>query len=141
LDCVAPTNTTLNRTLDQQCTVTRPGVAPIASATAVELLISLLHHPRRFEAPADHDVELTAATASPLGIVPHVVRGFTSYMRTLTSAGECSKYCSACSPAAQAAFAKGGNNFLMSVFLNASVLDETVGLDALGTLAHHSWDE
>jgi ubiquitin-like modifier-activating enzyme ATG7 len=131
LDCVAPANTTLNRTLDQQCTVTRPGVAPVASATAVELLMSLIHHPGGFDAPADHDVELTAATASPLGIVPHVIRGFSSHMRTLTSAAESSKYCSACSDAVQKAFHESGKNFLRGVFENASVLEKTVGLHVL----------
>ena len=44
-DVVGPLNSTLNRTLDQQCTVTRPGCAPIASAMAVELFVSILHHP------------------------------------------------------------------------------------------------
>jgi molybdopterin/thiamine biosynthesis adenylyltransferase len=131
LDCVAPANTTLNRTLDQQCTVTRPGVAPLASATAVELLMSLLHHPRRFEAPADHDTEVTAATASPLGIVPQIIRGFSSHMRTMTSAAECSNYCSACSTAVQKAFIENGKNFLFNVFSDNTILEKTVGLDVL----------
>lgn len=134
LDCLAPKNTTLNRTLDQQCTVTRPGIAPIASATAVELLVSLLHHPRRFEAPADHCVvELTDATASPLGIVPHVIRGFVAHMRTLTSAAERSKYCSACSDAVLSKYTTN-TDFVFQVCSDESVLESVVGLDELAAV-------
>lgn len=86
-DVVAPENSSLNRTLDQQCTVTRPGLAPMAAATAVEMTVGLLHHPLRQRAPADDSAErakvLGAAQAAaaagdggqPLGALPHQVCG------------------------------------------------------------------
>lgn len=85
-DVVAPENSSLNRTLDQQCTVTRPGLAPMAAATAVELTVGLLHHPLRQRASADDSAGrakgLGAAQAAasaaaqgghPLGALPHQV--------------------------------------------------------------------
>ena len=82
-DVVAPENSTRNRTLDQQCTVTRPGLAPIASSMAVELMVSLLHHPDGLKAPppissSNFSPTVTsdsAASASQLGVIPHQIRG------------------------------------------------------------------
>ncbi|KAL8943302.1 MAG: hypothetical protein Q9216_001145 [Gyalolechia sp. 2 TL-2023] len=95
-DVVAPADSLTDRTLDQQCTVTRPGVAAIASALLVEIFISVLQHPMGGLAPA--------ATSSsedrgdhPLGVVPHQVRGFLSTFQNLVIKGSSYDCCSACS--------------------------------------------
>jgi len=43
-DIVTPQNTMKDRTLDQMCTVTRPGLSFVSAAYASELYISLIHH-------------------------------------------------------------------------------------------------
>jgi len=62
-----------DRSLDQQCTVTRPGLSFVSSAYASELLISLLHHPLKNGAPADEDS--TKLPETDLGILPQHIRG------------------------------------------------------------------
>ncbi|KAL9085774.1 MAG: hypothetical protein Q9159_004543, partial [Coniocarpon cinnabarinum] len=124
-DVVAPADSVRDQTLDQQCTVTRPGIAAIASALTVELFASVLQHPLRARAhapasrDAPRDIFLTATTSSssssstsisadteakektqhPLGLVPHTLRGFLSNFDTLLTSGPAYSACSACSPA------------------------------------------
>lgn len=104
-DVVAPENSTKNRTLDQQCTVARPGLAPIASAMAGELLVSLLHHPKQQLAPAPKATGGTfSPTASrddpsssgPLGILPHQIRGSLVSYTVMTPTVPAFKHCTAC---------------------------------------------
>jgi ubiquitin-like modifier-activating enzyme ATG7 len=106
-DIVAPENSTKNRTLDQQCTVTRPGLAPIASSMAAELMVSLLHHPKRQAAPAPRPgVGAFSPTASnddpsssgPLGIIPHQIRGSLVSYTMMTPTVPAFKHCTACAP-------------------------------------------
>ena len=41
-DVVAPLDSTAGRAIDQQCTVARPGLAPLAGALAVEMLAAMV---------------------------------------------------------------------------------------------------
>ena len=74
-DVVAPANSMIRRTLDQQCTVSRPGLAYIASATAVELTVSLLHHPHGMHAAADVGADADAPPAAAVRPCQRVQRG------------------------------------------------------------------
>ena len=47
----APDNSTRDRNVDWKCTFTWPGLAPVASAMVVELLVDLLYHPLGADTP------------------------------------------------------------------------------------------
>ncbi|RMZ92029.1 hypothetical protein DV736_g746, partial [Chaetothyriales sp. CBS 134916] len=104
-DVVAPSDSMKDLTLDQQCTVTRPGIAAIASALLVELLVSIIQHPLKAAAPAtatstinDRGHGDSAAGADhPLGLVPHQIRGFLGRFDSLKIVGKAYDCCSACS--------------------------------------------
>ncbi|RMD40203.1 hypothetical protein DV735_g4921, partial [Chaetothyriales sp. CBS 134920] len=75
-------------TLDQQCTVTRPGIAAIASALLVELLVSVVQHPLKAAAPATTVVTNNGDNPHPLGLVPHQIRGFLGRFDSLKIVGK-----------------------------------------------------
>ena len=72
-DVVAPRNSLQDRSLDQQCTVSRPALCCMASSLGVELLTSLLNHPLRHGARAQEVAE--HCDKSVLGIIPQQIRG------------------------------------------------------------------
>ncbi len=102
-DVVAPGDSMSDRTLDQQCTVTRPGLAPVAGGLAVELMASLSQHPLGALAPAPPTAVATATTATAaaasgcLGVVPHQVRGALPFFQQQLLAGTAFDRCIACS--------------------------------------------
>ena len=106
-DIVAPVDSLADRTLDQMCTVTRPGLAALAGATAVELMVSVIQHPRGAAALSDVPIAATNASASvahvepesPMGYVPHQIRGALARFETLKLTGRAYDRCTACSEA------------------------------------------
>ncbi|CAG8882757.1 unnamed protein product [Penicillium nalgiovense] len=144
-DVVAPANSTKDQTLDQQCTVTRPGVAPIASALLVELFVSLLQHPQGAGAPAPI-ARNTERDDHPLGIVPHQIRGFLSNFENLSVTGKSYPSCSACSDKVVSAYREQGWDFVRRALNEHGYVEELSGLKevhekAEEALADIDWDE
>ncbi|KAI9219558.1 hypothetical protein BC828DRAFT_406593 [Blastocladiella britannica] len=123
-DVVAPADSLTDRTLDQMCTVTRPGLAAIASATAVEL-----------NAAAANDVGV-------LGIVPHQVRGFLHNLESMKIAGQAYDRCTGCSEKILDAWKTRGADFVREVCNDPATLERITGLDTMKQEAEEGmgWD-
>ncbi|XP_059150517.1 ubiquitin-like modifier-activating enzyme ATG7 isoform X2 [Physella acuta] len=133
-DVVAPGNSTRDRTLDQQCTVTRPGISMVASALAVELLVSLIQHPQGAEAPADtsaNDDHLVRDSDCSLGIIPHQIRGFLSRFHQILPASRAFDMCTACCPIVLERYEREGFDFLLKAFNEPGYLEDLTGLTAM----------
>ncbi|KAJ5627593.1 Ubiquitin-like modifier-activating enzyme atg7 [Penicillium herquei] len=144
-DVVAPANSIKDQTLDQQCTVTRPGVAPIASALLVELMVSILQHPQGVHAPAPMSRNDEPGD-HPLGLVPHQIRGFLSTYENITVTGKSYSCCSACSEKVTTAYKEEGWGFVRRALNERGYVEELSGLKevqekAEAALADLEWDE
>lgn len=126
-DVVAPVDSIKDQTLDQQCTVTRPGVAAIASALLVELLVSILQHPQGPAAPAPASQNEDRGD-HPLGLVPHQVRGFLPTFQNISIAGKSYNCCSACSDTIVNAYRTDGWNFVEKALNEKGFVEELSGL-------------
>ncbi|XP_057764289.1 ubiquitin-like modifier-activating enzyme atg7 [Salvia miltiorrhiza] len=130
-DVVAPVDSTSNRTLDQQCTVTRPGLAPIASSLAVELLVGILHHPFGISAKAEFASTIDTGGDQPLGILPHQIRGSLSQFSQMILVGHASASCTACSSTVVEEYEKRGLDFILEAINHPTYLEDLTGLTEL----------
>lgn len=134
-DVVAPIDSVSNRTLDQQCTVTRPGLASIASGRAADLFTRMLHHPDGIHALGE--IAGTAAEHRQ-GILPHQIRGSLSQYNLLTLLGYSSSNCTACSNAVLSEYRRRGMDFVMQVINEPTYLEDLTGLTDMMKSAAHS---
>ncbi|ODV80102.1 E1-like protein-activating [Suhomyces tanzawaensis NRRL Y-17324] len=119
-DVVAPNDSLSDRTLDQMCTVTRPGGALIASSLAVELFVSILQHEDKQN--AEH------LSKSKFGEVPHQIRGFLNNFQQHKLFAPSYKYCSACSSQVTQKYQEDGWDFVKKCLNDTSYLEEICGL-------------
>ncbi|KAI0005639.1 E1-like protein-activating [Xylariaceae sp. FL0662B] len=133
-DVVAPGDSQKDLTLDQQCTVTRPGIAAIASAMLVELLTSLLQHPLGHHAPApatsgsSGTFESRPEDEQALGIIPHQIRGFLNKFQNLIIKGQSYPCCSACSKPIISEYRNSGWEFVKRALEDKDYVAELSGL-------------
>uniref|UniRef100_A0A8C8VP13 Ubiquitin-like modifier-activating enzyme ATG7 n=1 Tax=Pelusios castaneus TaxID=367368 RepID=A0A8C8VP13_9SAUR len=131
-DVVAPGDSTRDRTLDQQCTVSRPGLAMIAAALAVELMASILQHPEGGYAVASSSDDRMNEPPTSLGLVPHQIRGFLSRFDNVLPVSLAFDKCTACSPKVIDQYEREGFDFLAKVFNSShSFLEDLTGLTLL----------
>jgi ubiquitin-like modifier-activating enzyme ATG7 len=139
-DVVAPADSIKDQTLDMQCTVTRPGIAPTASALLVELFTSILQHPLGALAPAPRlSNSQSSNTVSydrdppehPLGLVPHQIRGFMASFQNLIISGQSYDCCSACSAKIVDSYKKDGWAFVEKALTDKEYVTELSGLAAV----------
>uniref|UniRef100_A0A8C4GK58 Ubiquitin-like modifier-activating enzyme ATG7 n=1 Tax=Dicentrarchus labrax TaxID=13489 RepID=A0A8C4GK58_DICLA len=131
-DVVAPGDSTRDRTLDQQCTVSRPGLAMIAGALAVEMMVSILQHSEGGYAVASSSDDRMNEPPTSLGLVPHQIRGFLSRFDNVLPASLAFDKCTACSPIVLDNYEREGFNFLSKVFNSShSFLEDLTGLTLL----------
>jgi len=127
-DVVAPQNSLKDRTLDQQCTVTRPGLSSIASSVAVELLVSILQHPLGANAPAETNTDISTPNSGTLGVLPHSIRGFLPHFTNLQVTGHPFDKCTACSDLVVNEYKSKGVDFLLQAFNSPTYLEDITGL-------------
>ena len=125
-DVVAPRNSLQDRSLDQQCTVSRPALCCMASALGVELLTSILNHPLKNgaiarEDPADCD-------KSPLGVIPQQLRGDLSTFSMSVMYGECFDKCIGCSGKIADAYIADPADFLIKACNKPDYLEDLTGI-------------
>lgn len=131
-DMASPSDSTAFRTLDQQCTISRPGVAAIASNVAVELIAALSQHPEGFAAPhTTTDCNENSANGSCLGSTPHVVRGRLSDFRLFSLSADRLPNCICCSKGVIRAYKEAPLTFLRNALANPGILEEISGLTAM----------
>ncbi|EFJ47204.1 ubiquitin activating E1 enzyme-like protein, partial [Volvox carteri f. nagariensis] len=138
-DVFAPANSTRDRSLDQQCTVARPGLAPVAGALAVELLAALVQRGYAGEAalcaPPPSLAGMQPDASAPLGPAAHMVRGQLSAFSQVLMEGWAFGQCTACSAAVVEAYLARGWGLVREALQSPAALEALTGLSELHAAA------
>jgi ubiquitin-like modifier-activating enzyme ATG7 len=116
-DIVTPTDTSGSRTLDQQCTISRPGVSMLCSGMALELAMSYLNSPLN-KGSDDADV-------------PHQIRGNLIEFAVHQYRFNYNKNCVACSDNMMKEYKENREKFTLNVMNDPYYIEKTCGVHEL----------
>ncbi|KAG5339541.1 ATG7 enzyme, partial [Acromyrmex charruanus] len=137
-DVTQPGNSQTDRTLDQQCTVSRPGLSQIAAGLAVELLMAVTQHFQGISARAlmnnDRD-DCRENVDNPLigllGGVPHTIRGSLWGHEMKLTVTHRSPFCTACSTPLIKEYQHRGFVFVLDACNTPNYLEKLSGLEEI----------
>ncbi|XP_050451269.1 uncharacterized protein LOC126851392 [Cataglyphis hispanica] len=137
-DVTQPGNSQMDRTLDQQCTVSRPGLSQIAAGLAVELLAAIMQHPQKISARAlmnkdsdDCQANIDDPLIGLLGGIPHTIRGsLWSHEMKLTITHRF-PFCTACSVPLIKEYCQRGFAFVLDACNVPNYLEKLSGLEEI----------
>ncbi|KAK0176031.1 hypothetical protein PV328_000210 [Microctonus aethiopoides] len=137
-DVTQPGNSQVDRTLDQQCTVSRPGLSSIAAGLAVELMVAVTQHPKGIEAEAFMDDSRSQYRSSEqslykglLGAVPHTIRGSLWNHEMRLTITHRFPSCTACSIPLINEYRNRGFDFVLDACNQPNYLERIAGLEDL----------
>ncbi|XP_018340243.1 PREDICTED: ubiquitin-like modifier-activating enzyme atg7 isoform X2 [Trachymyrmex septentrionalis] len=137
-DVTQPGNSQIDRTLDQQCTVSRPGLSQIAAGLAVELLMAVTQHCQGISATAltntdwDYDQDtFNNPLTGLLGGVPHTIRGSLWNHKINLTITHRSPFCTACSRPLIEEYQHRGFAFVLDACNTPNYLEKLSGLEEI----------
>ncbi|XP_015176882.1 PREDICTED: ubiquitin-like modifier-activating enzyme atg7 isoform X1 [Polistes dominula] len=138
-DVTQPGNSQTDRTLDLQCTVSRPGLSQIAAGLAVELMVAITQHPQGLEARAlvtenknNVNSNFNGNTLEGLlGAIPHTIRGSIWSFESFLTVTHRFSSCAACSLPLMLEYKKRGFQFILDACNIPNYLEKLCGLEEL----------
>lgn len=127
-DIVAATNSQRDRSLDQQCTVTRPGLSYIAAGLAVELMVATLHSPLYNQHPGPK----VSREDEEMQPIPHQIRGSLMGFNQILPSIPAFSCCTACSVPVVNSYKKNDSTtFVNDVCNDSHILEVISGIEAM----------
>lgn len=134
-DIVAATNSQKDRSLDQQCTVTRPGLSFIAAALSVEIMVSILHSPYGNKHPGPPNKFSNNYNDNyyndDIDPIPHQIRGSLQSFTQINPSTPNFSFCTACSFPIVENYRLKGSTMINDVCNDPNILETISGIEKM----------